>query len=560
MSEKPSITLRPYQAAAVSAVFAEFKRVRSTMMVLPTGGGKTATAGEIIRRGYVAGRSILWIAHRHELITQAAEAIERATGCSVQVEMAERSDASSGTSLFDRGTGKGRVVVASIMSLVRRLARFPSDSFDLVIVDEGHRGAARSYTKILEHFTTAKRLALTATPERGDKKDLAKVFETVAFDYSLFDAINDGWLVPIRRVVIEIDIDLSSVHTRAGDFATNELSSVMTGLDALRGASDGIARHLGGRQALVFCVDVAHVVMQTESLREVMREYGIQGRVEMVHGETPPDTRAEIFAAYRLGQVKVLVNCDIASEGTDLPTCSLVAMLRPTKSKTLFSQQRGRGLRALPGVVDGPPTAADRKSAIAASAKPDALVLDLAGNFDRHADEVVDALDGLISDDDPDAPEVKRILARGATDDLMKAIEMARALRLGRDREGLAKEGDFFAIFGLLREHDRTGREMTDAQLAFLAKSGIPTAGIDRRGASQAIAEIHRRRYKGLCNYKQAKVLVRAKVPLLVVERAPFAAATEAISRLSAAGWKLSSDAWWRDTLARADLHTVERR
>ena len=544
--------LRPYQADAVAAVFSEFRSTRSTLLVLPTGAGKTATAGDIIRRGVQAGRSILWLAHRHELIEQAAEAIERASGCVVQVEMAARSEASDGPSLFGREAGKGRVVVASVQSLTRRLARFPADSFDLIVVDEAHRAMAPSYQRILDHFATAKRLGLTATPERGDKKDLATIFETVAFDYSLLDAITDGWLVPIRRVEVEMNIDLSSVHTHAGDFNPSELSSVMTGLDALRDASLAIVKHLEGRQALVFCVDVAHVLMQAESIREAMRAKFIDGRVECVHGETPPGVRDEIFASFRAGGVSVLVNCNIASEGTDLPTCSLVAMLRPTKSKTLFSQQRGRGLRALPGVVDGPRTPRERRAAIAASSKPDALVLDLAGNFGRHAGDVVDALDGLLEDDDPDAAEVRRILARRDTDDLLRAIELARASRFGRMREALARDGDFFAIFGIVREAHRWGREMTSAQRALLERAEIPLVGVDFRGANQAITEIIRRREARLCTYKQARALVRARVPLMVVERASFAGAIEAITALMSASGRPVGDAWWRGSLARA--------
>jgi len=311
----------------------------------------------------------------------------------------------------------------------------------------------------------------------------------------------------------------------------------------------------------VFCVSIRHAELQAESIREVMRDFGVEGEVVALDGTAPDSVRKDVVGRFRAGKIKVLVGCELFTEGFDAPACSLIVMARPTQSKALYLQMLGRGTRPLPGVVDGPgtETATLRRAAIAASSKPDMLVLDLVGNTGRH--EMIHAEDLLGGDgDEADIRAAERILARGDTDDLMQALEMARALRLGKDREALAKAGDFFAIFGLLREHDQYGRAMTDAQLAFLAKSGIPTAGIDRRGASQAIAEIHRRRDRGLCNYKQARVLVRAKVPLLVVERAPFAAATEAISRLSAAGWKLSSDAWWRDTLARADLHTVERR
>lgn len=550
-STEPAITLRPYQVAAVKAIYAEFRRQPSTLLVLPTGTGKTATAGEIVRAGYAAGRRILMLAHRAELITQTAATLGRMAGCEVQVEMAERAEASNAGSLFAAGTG--RVVVASVQSIVRRLHRFPEDAFDLVIVDECHHATAVSYAKILTHFARAKLLGVTATPERGDKVSLSKVFASVAFDLTLADAITDGWLVPIRQVLVKTGIDFSAVRTRAGDFAASDLSEVMRQLDSLREASVALVRNLGPRQALVFCVDVAHVVVQTESIREVMRETGVAGRVEMVVGETPSDVRESVFAAFRAGDVKVLVNCEIATEGTDLPSCDLVAMFRPTKSRTLYSQMRGRGLRPLPGCVDGVTEASDRRKAIAASPKPDLIVLDLVGNFDRHASDVVDCLDDLMDDDDPDAQEARRILARGDTDDLMKALEMARALRFGRDRARLACDGDFFAIFGIVRDSDRWGRKVTDKQRAALESADVPLVGIDRRSANQAISLMIERRYDGLATYKQARALVKWGVPLEVVESISFEAASRAMTNLQAQGWKPRDGSWWRETVGRSD-------
>jgi superfamily II DNA or RNA helicase len=550
---KPAITLRPYQAEAVAAVFAAFKHGRSTLMVLPTATGKTKTASEVVRKGVAAGRSILWLAHREELIEQAAGDLKEATGIDPLIEMAEREDASRGGSLFAQS--RGRVVVASVPSIHRRLARFERDAFDLVVLDESHRARGRTFAATMDYFETAKRLLITATPERGDKFSIRDLVDSVAYDLPLYDAINEGWLVPIRRLVIESDVDFSTIRSRGGDFVASDLSAVMSRLDVLRQASVSIVENLPDRYGLVFCVDVAHAVCQTESLREVMRERGVAGRVEMVIGDTPKEERRAMFAAYRRREIAVLCGVDVFNEGTDLPPASLLAMLRPTKSQLLFNQQRGRGLRTMPGIVDGPATAALRKAAIAASSKPDLLVLDFVGNFERHVDSVVDSLDGLLDDDDPDAPEVRRILKRGDTDNLMEAIERARALRFGRDRARLAREGDFFAIFGLVRESHRWGKEMSPAQRAMLEKVGIPLVGVDQRGANQAITEIIRRRDARLCNYRQARVLVRARVPLHVIERSRFDDSSLAISRLSAANYQLTGNTWWLETLARADQH-----
>lgn len=204
----------------------------------------------------------------------------------------------------------------------------------------------------------------------------------------------------------------------------------------------------------------------------------------------------------------------------------------------------------MPGIVDGPPTATERKAAIAASAKPDLLVLDFVGNFDRHEGSVCDALDGLLDDDDPDADEVRRILKRGDTDDLMEAIARARALRSGRDRAKLAKDGDLFALFGLVRESDRWGREMTVKQREVLApmladpkREGNPLVGYDLRSASQAISEVIRRKEAGLCNYKQARALVRWRVPVEVVERLSFVEASRLLDHVMSR--KPTGAGWW---------------
>jgi superfamily II DNA or RNA helicase len=552
---RPTITLRPYQVDARKAIYGEFRSVRSTLLVLPTGTGKTQVFASIVADGVRAGRRVLVLAHRDVLIEQAAKTIARAIDGEVGVEKGDRRDASEPAMLLVKGTG--RVVVSSVQTMKRRLAKVPTDSFDLVIRDEAHHCRSDTDQSILAHFASAKILGVTATPNRGDKKALGEVFNSVAYDMSIADAIGEGWLVPVRQRAVDVpELDLSMVSRKRGDFDRNQLAEVMESLDMLRAVSVPTVKFLEGRQALVFCVSVAHATLQAESIREVMRELGLAGEVASLDGSMPKSVQGDIVARFEAGQVRAVTSCDLITEGFDAPPCSLVVMARPTQSKALYLQILGRGTRTLPGVVDGPgtETAAMRRAAIAASAKPDMLVLDLVGNTGKH--DMVHAADLLGGDgEDQDVKEAEKILARGDTDDLMKAIELARSLRFGRDRAKLARDGDFFAIFGLVRETDRWGREMTPRQREVLAKSDVPLMGIDWRGANQAITETIRRRERGLCNYKQARVLVRARVPLLVVERASFDGASAAISRLGAANWHPTGDSWWRDTLARADQH-----
>jgi superfamily II DNA or RNA helicase len=552
---KPAITLRPYQAESKRAIYAEFRLHRSTLLVLATGLGKTIVFTAIVADGLRNGKRILVLAHRDELIDQAAKTIERVIGCEVLIEKGDRRDISRPATLFARGTG--RVVVSSIQTMVRRLGSIPFDAFDLVIRDEAHHARSASDEAVLAHFSTAKILGVTATPNRGDDKALGKVFSSVAYDMNILDGISEGWLVPVRQKQIDLpDLDLSSMRKVAGDFNRNQLAEVMENLDMLRSISAPTVRYLEGRQALVFCVSIKHAELQAESIREVMRELGVIGDVVSLDGTAPNEVRKDVVSRFRAGKIAVLVGCEIFTEGFDAPTCSLIVMARPTQSKALYLQCLGRGTRPLPGVVDGPgtDTAAMRRAAIAASSKPDMLVLDLVGNTGKH--DMIHAADLLGGDgDEADIREAERILERGDTDDLMEAIERARALRSGHDRARLARDGDFFAIFGLVRGSHRWGKEMSPAQRAMLEKVGIPLVGVDQRGANQAITEIIRRRDAGLCNYRQARVLVRARVPLHIVERSRFDDSSLAISRLSAANYQLTGNSWWLETLARADQH-----
>jgi superfamily II DNA or RNA helicase len=561
---KPTKTPRPYQVEAKRAIYSEFRVHRSTLLVLATGLGKTFVFTSIIADGLRKGKRILVLAHRDELIEQAVTTIEDVIGKGmVGIEKGKRHDASKPSTLLD---GTGRVVVSSVQTMIRRLGKIPPDSFDLVIRDEAHHCVSPTDLAVLAHFAGAKVLGVTATPNRGDQKALREVFDSVAYDMNILDGIMEGWLVPVRQQSIKPKgLDLSMVRRSHGDFDRTQLAEVMESLDMLRAISVPTVQLLSGRQALVFCVGVRHAELQAESIREVMRELKVEGEVVSLDGKTPKEVRDDVVARFRAGEIRVLVNCELLTEGFDAPTCSLIVMARPTQSKALYLQILGRGTRPLPGVVDpyADEPAAVRRAAIAASSKPDMLVLDLVGNTGKH--DMIHAADMLGGDDvDPDIKEAERILARGETDDLMRAIEMARAARFGRERLRLAKDGDLFALFGLVRETDRWRRPMSDKQRSAMLRTladpkkpaGDPLVGIDRRGANQAFTEIKRREVQRLCTYKQARALARWGVPLEVVEAFTFEGASKAMSNLAAANrsssrWTAGDGAWWRDVAHR---------
>jgi superfamily II DNA or RNA helicase len=884
---EPLPGLRPYAGVTVDGdhryLLADFTVTHNC--------GKTVVFTSIVADGYARGRRVLVLAHRDELIQQAAATIERVLGIAPGVEKGDRRDASEpGLS----APGQGAVVVSSVQTMVRRLDKIPADSFDLVIRDEAHHALSPTDRKVLGHFADAKLLGVTATPERGDKKGLGQIFASVAYDLGLADGIEQGWLVPVRMRQVELDgLDLSKVKRQRGDFQRDQLAEVMEGLDMLRAVSVSVVDAMGSdRHPLVFCVSVRHAHMQADSIREVMRDRGMTGRVEALDGSAPEHIRREVVEAFRRGDVRVLCGCDLFTEGFDAPVCDLVAMARPTMSRVLYCldietevltrdgwrahtdvdagdcvavyrvehddivwqpaiakvvrpladgerfvrlslpaldirvtdqhrmvyrsrhgraktmsrtmldtaaeltriksqlqlpvaaveasegvsltsaelrfiglvmsdgtinkyngaiaisqashqpwieeiqkliddcgfkntrteriratnfvastkttswtiskgkprgtgkhlrgwgdlaaflskdlapalenvtpaqlddllyglwlgdgakqpkradwtkrtydiacgrnkvmaerlqslcvrrglrcvlttftwnahqqymlrikkgawrsvinhglrrftteegtpgemvwclqteagtlvvrrrgkpfitgncQMLGRGTRPLAGIVDGPDTAEARRAAIAASAKRDLLVLDFVGNTGKH--EIVSAINLLGEDvEDEEAQQAAKLLERGETDDILAALEMVRAMRAAAARDRLAREGDFFALFGLVRRTDGWQAQPTPAQSEAIKSRGVPVAGLDKRSANQVLAELARRRAQGLCTYKQAVALVRAKVPLGTVAEFKFDAAKNALDVLARHQWRPPAGAWWRDT------------
>jgi ATP-dependent helicase IRC3 len=328
--------------------------------------GKTRIATEVVRR--FSGR-VLWIAHRIELVQQAIESLTRELGEDVGVEAP------------DRYSSRERVVIASkdTVRTERRLDRLRSyKPFDLIVIDECHHSAAKSYLAVLNTFPKALRYGLTATPGRLDKRPLP-CFDCQTEPYGIVPALSDGWLVPIlaRRVRIEA-VDLSGVRTLAGDFNQGELDAIMRAEEASHGIAKAILDRLSAGPAISFVtsVDVA------ERQAEILNRYQL-GIARFVSGKTPDQERRRTFAEFGK-QYRVLVNVGVATEGTDLPSAAVIAMGRPTKSTALFQQMLGRGLRPLPGVADAGWNAERRKELIRDSAKSHCLVLDFVGNTGKH--------------------------------------------------------------------------------------------------------------------------------------------------------------------------------
>ena len=283
--------LRPYQTEAVEAILHQWKEgIRKTLLVLPTGTGKTIVFSEVIRRVVLAGGRVLILAHREELLQQAADKLIRATGIMAGLEKAE-SHAIDG--LFS-------VIVGSVQTLqnLDRLAAFPADEFTHIVVDEAHHAVSQSYRRVLDHFANARVLGVTATADRGDKVNLGELFETVAYEYSLIRAVRDGFLSPLKVQTIPLNIDLSSVRQAEGDF---KLGDVANALDPyLEQIADILATQYANRKTVVFLPLIA----TSQKFTDILNDHGF--RAAEVNGNS--EDRAEILADFEAGKYNVLCN------------------------------------------------------------------------------------------------------------------------------------------------------------------------------------------------------------------------------------------------------------
>lgn len=339
--EAPS--LRPYQRAAVDAVItARRAGVRRMVVCLPTGAGKTVIFSHLAR---VARRGVLVLAHREELLAQAADKIARALGdpALVAVEQAQR-----------RAPPSAKVVVCSIRSLhEKRLAEVVRGrDLGLIVYDECHHAAAEDNQRVLRQLGAfdpawdGTLLGFTATTARGDGLGLDTVFERIVYTRTLPEMIGDGYLVPLRGFRVETAADLGRVTAGALDFREEELAEAVDIEERNALVARSIQELARDRRTIVFCVTVGHA-------KNLARALGILGvPAGVIYGDMPADRRAEVLAAFRAGRLSALTNVAVLTEGFDDPEVSCVAMARPTRSEGLYAQCVGRGTRLFPGKRD----------------------------------------------------------------------------------------------------------------------------------------------------------------------------------------------------------------
>ncbi len=473
---------RPYQIAATDGVCDAFftNGYNRLLVKSPTGTGKTVWFAGLIEDprilAWIAqmvkrGANVLVIAHREELLDQAAEKISAQNrGMMVSIEQGDR-----------RASVFGDVIVASIQTLAAqnfaRLKRIISRTTPrIVIVDEAHHSAAATYRTALallgflptavssetgnveaasfDDVALMKRalegwdakspkdrilVGVTATPNRTDAIGLACVYQTIAYSYGLQQAIADGWLVPIKPWVIETAENLDEVHTRAGDFVQKELAAAVNVERRNRLALESWLLYARERPTIAFCASVQHA----EDFAHLWERSGV--RVATVNDKTPKDTRRAIVRDARAGRIQGLTNFGIFTEGTDIPVISCILHLRPTKSATLYEQMTGRGLRPVPGDPVGP----SRIEAVGRGyqfLKQDCIVLDVVDIARKHSLQSAPVLYGL-------PPSIK---TKG--DELQKTAD---------DIDGLREKFPTFDIEAILASGRMSIQELLDRASTF---------------------------------------------------------------------------------------------
>ena len=396
------IKLRPYQQEAFDSVISKWDAgSNKLLLVLPTGTGKTivfsAVANECVKRG----SRVLIMAHRGELLEQAADKLRKSTGLGCAIEKADETCIGSWF----------RVTAGSVQSLMQdnRLKKFKPDYFGTIIIDEAHHSISDSYQKVLRHFPNAKVLGVTATPDRGDMRDLGTYYEDIAYEYTLPQAIREKFLCPIRALTIPLKLDISNVGVSAGDFKAGEIG---TALDPyLEQIATEMEKYCKQKKTVVFLP----LIKTSQKFRDVLNRHGFHAAE--VNGNS--DDRAEILKDFDSGKYNVLCNSMLLTEGWDCPTVDCIIVLRPTKVRALYSQMVGRGTRLSEG-------------------KDHLLLLDFLWMTDKH-DLCHPA--SLICDDEEIAKQMTKDMAEKSGEDLdIEEAEATAAEEVTQEREeALAK-------------------------------------------------------------------------------------------------------------------------
>ncbi|MDF2538859.1 MAG: type restriction protein res subunit [Herbinix sp.] len=517
------MNLRPYQEEAKQAIFSEWDKGNlKTLLVLPTGTGKTIVFSGVTADCVRNGERVLILAHRSELLDQAADKLSKSTGLVCATEKAEETCLGSWF----------RVVVGSVQSLMRdkRLGQFPTDYFNSIIVDEAHHCISDSYQKVLNYFNNAKVLGVTATPDRGDMKNLGSYFQSLAYEYSLPKAIKEGFLSPIKAVTIPLKLDLTGVGQQAGDFKSSDLG---TALDPyLYQIADEMVKYCMDRKTVVFLP----LIKTSQKFRDILLSRGFAAAE--VNGDS--GDRAQVLADFDAGRYNVLCNSMLLTEGWDCPSVDCIVVLRPTKVRALYSQMVGRGTRLNPG-------------------KDHLLLLDFLWHTEKH--ELCHPAHLICENEEVAQKMTENIEAAGCPVDIEVAEKQAAEDVVAQREEALAKK---------LQEMKHRKRKLVDPlqfemsiqaedlanyvpafgweagppsekQILTLEKHGIFPDEIDNAGkAAKLLDRLDKRRTEGLTTPKQIRFLESRGFEHVGTWQ--FEGAKRLIDRIAGNGWQIPRD------------------
>ncbi|MFR8717786.1 MAG: DEAD/DEAH box helicase [Faecalibacterium prausnitzii] len=465
-----------------------------------------------------AGDRVLILAHRGELLEQAADKLSalhrpRQRGGKSRVHLPRQLVSGGGRLCPDPAAA----------STTRALS---SDYFGTIIIDEAHHSITDGYRRILDYFGSAKVLGVTATPDRGDMRNLGEVFDSLAYEYKLTDAIKDGYLCRIMAQTVPLKLDISAVGMSSGDYSVGELG---TALDPyLSQIADEMAARCAGRKTVVFLP----LIKTSQKFRDLLNAKGF--RAAEVNGQSAD--RRQVLSDFEADKYNVLCNSMLLTEGWDCPSVDCVVVLRPTKVRSLYSQMVGRGTRLSPG-------------------KSDLLLLDFLWMTDKH--ELCRPAD-LVSEDRAVARQMTDNLAESggpqdiedaaaqASEDVVAQREEALAKQLEEQRRKKAKLVDPLQYEMSIQAEDLSGYvpafgweagPPSAKQTAALEKLGILPDAVESAGkAALLLDRLSKRRDEGLTTPKQIRCL--EKYGFQHVGTWSFEAARQMIDRIAAGGWR----------------------
>lgn len=488
--------LRPYQQEAVDAIRTKWGEWQRELLVLPTGCGKTVVFNTVAN---MQPGNVLILAHRDELIEQARDKYQRMFN-----ELPGKIKAAE--------TDLKRVTVGSVQTMARRDY---TGLFQTVIVDEAHHSISDSYQSVLGQFPEAKVLGVTATPDRGDKKSLARYYNGIAYEYSLRSAVADGYLCNITARTVPLEIDMNNVKVSLGDFQVDSVAETLE--PYLPKIAEAIQQYASSRKTVVFCPLIS-IAQEIADMIPGARE---------VNGNSA-DRKETLEWFDKAGPGSVLCNAMLLTEGWDCPSVDCVVVLRPTKIRSLYAQMIGRGTRLSPG-------------------KDNLLILDFLWLCQKHN---LCKPANLISDNATDI-EVVTKATKDEEIDLFDAVSDAEEQRRNALAEALAQQQkkrskliNPLEVFSLLEDIGLADYEptfaweeadATEKQIKALENFGIDADGINRGYASKILDKVIERSKERKASVKQINLLRRHGYEPVDWS---FEQASKKIGQLAAVGWK----------------------